>query len=130
MNGRTPRAATVGGFTIVELMVALMIFAIGVLGLAATTSFVVRQTTLSEITTERAAAVQGVIERLKATDYDAVAAGSDALGPFSVAWTVSTGNRSKLVVITTTGPGLVTGAGTPSLQSDVQEVFAYRIIEP
>ncbi|MBT8337539.1 MAG: hypothetical protein KJO11_13110 [Gemmatimonadetes bacterium] len=130
MNGRTPRPATAGGFTIIELIVALLVFTIGVLGLAATTSFVVRQTTLSEITTERAAAVQQVVERLKATDYDNVSAGSDDVGPFAVLWTVSTGNRSKMVLIKTTGPGLVTGSGTPSLQSNVEEFFAYRIVQP
>ena len=130
MNGSNPPRTTSGGFTIVELMVALIIFAIGILGLAATTSFVVRQTTLSEITTERAAAVQQVIEQLKATDYDAIATGGEDVGPFEVEWTVSAGNRSKLVVIKTTGPGLVTGQGTPSLQSNVEELFAYRIVQP
>ena len=130
MNGRNPRPAAAGGFTIIELMVALLVFTIGVLGLAATTSFVVRQTTLSEITTERAAAVQTVVERLKATDYDAVASGARDVGPFEVFWTVSTGNRSKMVIIKTKGPGLVTGSGTPSLQSDVEEFFAYRIVQP
>ena len=130
MNTRPPRRAAVGGFTIVELLVALIVFAIGMLGLAATTSFVVRQTTLSEVATERAAAVQEVVERLKATDYDQVADGTDNVGPFAVKWAVTQSNRSKMVVITTTGPGLSSASGTPTLQGDVVEYFAYRIVQP
>lgn len=118
------------GFTLVELLVALVIFTVGVLGLAVTTSFVVRQTTLAEITTERSAAIQDVVERMKATDYDQLANGSATVGPFAVSWIVSQGNRSKLVLIKTVGPGLVTGAGTPSLQASVDEYFAYRITQP
>lgn len=130
MNTHAPSRASSGGFTLVEVIVALVIFTIGVLGLAATTSFVVRQTTLSELTTERSAAIQTVVEELRATDYDLVAAGSRTVGVFDVDWTVAPGNRSKVVVVRSRGPGLVTGAGTPSLQDNVDEYFTYRIVQP
>ena len=111
-------------------MVALIILTVGVLGLAATTIWTVRQTTLSELTTERSAAVQTVVERLRASDYAALANGSDSVGRFTVSWDVVDGNRSKLVSLITVGPGLSSGSGMPSLSGNVADTFSYRIMEP
>ena len=118
-----------GGFSLVEVMIALVILTIGVLGLAATTMYVVRQTTLAEITTERSAAVQSVIEELRATDYDLLVSGSDSVGLFAVSWTVTAGNRTKLVEIITTGPGLTSASGVPAIGASVSDTFEYRIME-
>ncbi len=41
--GQTPPAAHRGGFTLVEMMVAVMILTVGLLGLASTAGYVVRQ---------------------------------------------------------------------------------------
>ena len=125
-NASAPR----GGFTLVEVIVALIILTVGVLGLAATTIWVVRQSTLAELTTERSAAVQTVVEQLRASDYASLAAGSDTVGRFDVTWSIVDGNRSKLVTLVTVGPGLTSGGGMPSLGGSVADTFAYRIIEP
>jgi prepilin-type N-terminal cleavage/methylation domain-containing protein len=117
------------GFSLVEVMVALVILTFGVLGLAATTMHAVRQTTLSEMTTERAAALQSVVEQLRATDYDLLAAGSDSVGLFDMSWTVTNGNRTKLVTIISTGPGLSTASGVPVVGASVADTFEYRIME-
>jgi prepilin-type N-terminal cleavage/methylation domain-containing protein len=117
------------GFTLVEVVVALIILTVGVLGLAATTMYVVRQTTLSELTTERSAALQSVIEELRATPYEELSSGSDELGNFKVEWTVTQGQRTKLVNIVTVGPGLTSASGVPSLGASVIDTFAYRIME-
>ena len=117
------------GFSLVEVMIALVIFTIGVLGLAATTMFVVRQTTLAEVSTERAAAVQSVIEELRATDFDLLAAGSDSVGRFQVSWTITGANRTKLAEIITTGPGLTSASGVPAMGPAVTDTFRYRIME-
>lgn len=111
-------------------MVALIILTVGVLGLAATTVWVVRQSTLAELTTERSAAVQTVVERLRASDYATLASGSDSVGRFDVKWSVVDGNRSKLVTLVTVGPGLSSGTGMPSLGGNVADTFDYRIMEP
>ena len=118
------------GFTLIEVMVALVILTVGVLGLAATTVWVVRQGTLAELTTERSAAVQTVVEQLRASDYATLAAGSDSVGRFDVSWSIVDGNRSKLVTLVTVGPGLSSGGGMPSLTGSVADTFAYRIMQP
>lgn len=117
------------GFTLVEVMVALIVLTIGVLGLAATTMYVVRQTTLAELTTERSAAMQTVVERLRSMDYASVVSGSDSVGVFAVDWAVTDGVRSKRVEVITQGPGLTYGTGGPGLAPTVADTFVYRILE-
>lgn len=122
------RAAQAGGFTIVEIVVALILLTVGVLGLAGTTIWVVRQTTLGEVTTERTVALQSVIERLRALPYDSVADGSTTEGQFDVAWTVTSESRSKAIQLITTGPGLASGSsGPPQLKQSVADTFEYRV---
>lgn len=124
---RDPRA----GFTMVEILVALVILAVGVLGLAGTTALVVRQVTLADVTSERAAALQDVVERIKAADYDSVSAGSATVGIFDATWTTTDLKTSKLVEIVTVGPGLVSGdGGLPHLGNGVADTFVYRIVRP
>jgi prepilin-type N-terminal cleavage/methylation domain-containing protein len=117
-----------GGFSLVEVMVALIILTVGVLGLAATTMYVVRQTTLSEMTTERSASLQSVIERLRATPYDSLESGSDEIGQYKLEWTVETGNRTKLITIISVGPGLTSASGVPAIGASVTDTFEYRIM--
>ena len=128
----SPTSDRRGGFTMVEVIVALIILTVGVLGLASTTIYVVRQTTMAELATERSAALQTVVERLRASDYDALASGSDSVGRFDVEWRVATGNRSKLVTVVTIGPGMASGGGTgmPTPSGSVADTFAYRIMQP
>lgn len=115
------------GFTIVEVLFALIILTFGILGLAATTLWVVRQTQVSEVATERMIALQSVIEELRAVPYNSVTDGSSTEGNYSVSWTVASGSSSKLVTVTTTGPGLTSGGGMPTLSSSVSETYEYRI---
>lgn len=126
---RSPDARS--GFTIVEVIVAMIILTTGVLGLAGTTGLIVRQITLSDATTERSVALQSVIERLRAQDYDSVDSGSDTLGNYAVGWTVGLdGQTSKVVTVVTTGPGLTSASGFPSLAPSVTDTFTYRIVKP
>lgn len=123
------RGPSRAGFTIVEIVVAMVILTVGVLGLAGTTMYVVRATTYGDLTTERSAALQSVVERLRSVEYDSVLASSDSIGSFAVSWTVQTASRSKLVRIITTGPGLKTSAsGPPLIRPSVADTFEYRIM--
>lgn len=119
------------GFTLIEVIVALVILAVGVLGLAGTTALVVRQVTLSDVATERAAALGTVLERVRAMDFDSVGTGSDTIGSFSASWSSTDFGRSKLVTVVTLGPGLQTGTGNmPYLSNSVADTFVYRVIDP
>jgi Tfp pilus assembly protein PilV len=115
----------------IEIIVALVILAVGVLGLAGTTALVVRQVTLSDVATERSAALETVLERVRAMDFDSVADGVDTIGSFTATWSTTDLGRSKLVTVVTLGPGLETGTGNmPHLSNSVSDTFVYRVIDP
>lgn len=121
-----------GGFTMVEVIVAIVVLAFGLLGMAATTAIVVRQVTLADMATERAAALQAAVERLRALPYDSVQSGSRTEGRFSVQWRVTAPrNHYKILEVVTTGPGLARGSGGfPVLSANVKDTLTYRIIRP
>lgn len=118
------------GFSMIEVIVSIIILAVGVLGLAGTTAFVVRQVTLGDLMTERAAAFQTIVDRLQSLPYDSVASGSDSIGIYATTWTsVADGPQSKIVTIVTVGPGL--GATpTPTNNPQVVDTFVFRILRP
>ena len=121
------------GFTIVEVIVAMVILAVGVLGLAGTTAYIVRQVTLADIMTERAAALQTAIERVQAMDWDSVDTGSDSVGIYGVRWTSTTiGTQLKEVTVVTYGPGLESSADNPFpiLTQEVADTFSFKVIRP
>ena len=136
--GRHPGATLASGhrcagFTIVEVIVAMMVLAIGVLGLAGTTAHIVRQVTLADIMTERAAALQTAVERVQATDWDAVGTGSDSVGIYGVEWSSAlVGAQLKEVTIITYGPGLETSADNPYpiFGQQVADTFSFRVVRP
>jgi prepilin-type N-terminal cleavage/methylation domain-containing protein len=118
-----------GGFTMVEVIIAMIILTVGVLGLAGTTAYVVRQVTLADLMTERAAAFQTIIDRIQSMDYDNVDTGSDSVGVFAVKWSaVNDGAQNKIVTIITAGPGLDPSANGPALGSTVVDTFTFRIL--
>lgn len=120
-----PRA----GFTIIEVILAMVVLAVGLLGTAGTTLLLVRQTTLADVATERAVALQGTIEGLRSIPFDSVRSGSDSIGAFEISWTVGRESlRWKGVDIVTTGPGLQAGDGFPTIAQSVPDTFSYRII--
>jgi Tfp pilus assembly protein PilV len=122
----TERIARTDGFTIVELVIALIILSFGVLGLAGTTAFVVRQVTLADVNTERSAAQQEVIERLRATSTSTISNGSTTVGSFTVAWLATDSSTyGKTVRVITTGPGLSKTASTPRLVNNVADTFTF-----
>ncbi len=124
--GVSPQA----GFTIVEVIVAIVILAVGLMGMAGTTALVVRQVTLADVATQRAAALQSTIENLRATPFDNLVDGSDSVGVFDVSWSVTNPDGQwASVEIVTTGPGLTSAQGEfPILSPSVPDTFTYRIL--
>lgn len=116
-----------GGFTVVEVIIAMMILTVGVLGLAGTTAFFVQQVTLADLMTERSTAFQTIVERLQSVPYDSVTTGSDSVGVFAVTWSsVDNGSQNKTVTIITTGPG--TRGAPPRNDPQVIDTFSFRVL--
>lgn len=81
------------GFSMIEVIVGMMIFVIGVLALASSTGFVAMQIEAADLRSERNAAVQTVTERMRAGDFDAITTrpAGDAIvaGSYAVWWDVT-----------------------------------------
>lgn len=124
------------GFSLVELVMALVVLAFGVVGLATTTLSITRQLTLAEVTTARVTALQSVIERIRATPYDSLSVGGDTIGAMVVSWTATVNTatvQDKAVRIVTVGPGLVSiseGQSAPMMSSAVADTVVYRVLRP
>ena len=122
-TSRGPRA----GFSLVELVIAVIVLTFGVLGLAGTTALVVRQITLSDVNTEREAALQTVVERLRATSTGSISTGSTTVGSYTIAWAVtdSSSAKSRTIRVITTGPGMDRTATVPTLGNSVADTFTF-----
>ena len=108
------------GFSLAELVVAVVILSIGILSMAGTSTWVVRQITLSKLSTERAVARQSAVEGVMAGPFANVVGGSGTFGRFDVTWTVTanTGGSRTLRVVTV-GLGRPPGVTGMTTLSDV-----------
>jgi prepilin-type N-terminal cleavage/methylation domain-containing protein len=117
-----------GGFSMIEVIVAMLILTIGVLGLAGTTAYIVRQVTLGDLMTERSAAFQTIIDRLQSLPYDSVTSGNTTVGVFAISWTsANDGPQNKIVQMITVGPGLG-GALVPTNDPVAVDTFTFRVL--
>ena len=125
-------AATRSGFSLVEVVFAVLIMSVGLLGMAATTTTLVHQANISELRTRRALAMQQGVERVRAFLYDSLSSGSDSSGVFEVSWsTTAEADLVKTVQIVTEGPGLVSRSGAPSvIRDNVPDTLNYRVVRP
>lgn len=96
------------GFSLAELVVVMLILTMGVLGMGASTGYMLGQFREAELRAERMTAVRQTAETLRGTDWDALegacAGGPVRVGQFSVACRVSRGAGSKEVQIVSLGP--------------------------
>lgn len=116
------------GFSLVEVVIAIVILAVGILSLGSSTAFIIRQITLGDVMTERAVAFQTVVNRIQSMPYDDVTTGTMTVGVFVVDWQAGPGAQSKLVRIRTTGPGMGATTGAPTNNPQLVETFSIRIL--
>jgi len=120
------------GFSLVEVVFAMLILSVGILGMAATTTTLIHQTNISALKTKRALATQHGIERVRGLPYDSISSGTDSFGVFDVSWSMADeSDLAKTVQIVTVGPGMVSRDDGPSLiQYEVPDTFNYRVLRP
>lgn len=104
LSNRPPATAPRAGFTIVELLVAMMVFGIGVLGLAATTATVARLMGSASRQTMAAAVAQSRIEKLRGVPCAALTSGSETVRGITSTWTVSAVTRGVNITETVAFP--------------------------
>lgn len=119
-----------GGFSLVEVVVAVLVLTVGLLGLAAGTGWVIRSVEVARIETARSAALQSGVERLRSVDFDDLGSGSETVDGYEVTWTeVESTNRSRLFEFEVVGPGVGPGGGTfAPIRDDVATSFQYRVV--
>ncbi len=90
--------------TLVELIVALLMLSVGVLGAVTTAAVLTRQMTASWELTRASSIGLSRLERLAAVSCKTVGPGTSSDGPYSEHWVVTTGTSLMTVVDTVTYP--------------------------
>lgn len=122
-----------GGFSIVELLIALVILTVGLLSLAAATGYVSAQVRAGDLRTERAAALQQVIESLRATPFANLTSVDESqaitVGDFRFWWTVrKTGSYFAQVDIYSRSVRALPAA--PNHGAVAPDTFSFSIVMP
>lgn len=129
----TSRMSSTAGMSLVELLVALVILSVGLLAVAGGTALIIQWTTVSELQTQRTAALQSGVEEIRAIPFEEVGEGSKEVNAFRVNWEAEplgpTDARTKEITIAVTGPGRnpdVSGLG--AMSGEVADTTVYRLI--
>jgi prepilin-type N-terminal cleavage/methylation domain-containing protein len=120
------------GLTLIEVVVAMLVLTIGLLGLAAGTGFILRSAETARIDTQRATAVQTAVESLRAVPFDDVTNDTRTVGDYTIAWTqTEAGQNWRRFEIVVTGPGRAPGGGAmQALSMNVVDTITYRLVRP
>jgi prepilin-type N-terminal cleavage/methylation domain-containing protein len=98
MRGRD-RGADRLGFTLVEVVVALTVLAVGMLGLSATVGVVASRMSSSLLKTRVTTCAQAELEAMLARGLDWPASGEHRQGDLEVSWRVSNGDLKEIRVV-------------------------------
>ncbi len=102
------------GFSLIEMIVALVILSVGLLAMGASTGYVLNQVRASELRSDRMIAVRQASEELRAIDFDdlgaACAGQAFQIGRYSVTCSVQLARPTLArVQMVSTGPGFAQG---------------------
>ena len=104
--GATQRTLDAAGFTILEVLAALLVLTVGLLALAATMGYAASMVGQGKRYAEVAALAQARIEMLRAGGCDAMSPGSTIAGRYAVSWTVARvhSGGARQIGLTVTSP--------------------------
>ena len=108
ISTRTRTSGPRAGVSVVEVLVALVVFTVGALAAVQHMLTARQQARAGEIITEAAAAAQYQMETLRSLPYDSVASDSDTVWGFPISWAVS-GTDPKVVVLAVERPSVLGG---------------------
>jgi prepilin-type N-terminal cleavage/methylation domain-containing protein len=114
------------GFSLVEVVVAILVLSFGLLAMAASTGYVATQLRSTTFDTQRNLARQQVIEQLRATIFSNVTTNTtgSTIGPYTVRWNVSNLSAAqRRVELITTGPAYRQSRGTRTTVVDTAVIM-------
>jgi prepilin-type N-terminal cleavage/methylation domain-containing protein len=129
---RNPESAPAGkqnGFTLVEIIVAMMVLSVGMLAMAASTGYVSSEIRNASWNTQRAMARARTIEQLQALPFDSISTTTTATtyGQFSMTWAVTNTNSNlRTVNVISSGPAYRLGKGTRTTIVDTVQIQIAR----
>lgn len=119
------------GFSLVEVIIALLILSFGILAMGASTGFIMAQIRAAELRTERMTAVRQAAETLRGVPWDNLTTTCAhevfTVGAYDVTCSVTQpGSTLRRVQLVSTGPGYSDG----QLRTGVAETFAISLPQP
>jgi prepilin-type N-terminal cleavage/methylation domain-containing protein len=111
------------GFSLIEVIVAMMILTVGILAMGASTGYVLNQVRASELRTDRVVAVRQAAEILRSEPWNSLLSGCgsavdvDTGGRYTVTYQCPSvqGNLARVHLISV-GPGYAAGRLTPIVE--------------
>ncbi|GMV05959.1 MAG: hypothetical protein AMXMBFR53_22360 [Gemmatimonadota bacterium] len=120
LTRRTRRASDRGGFTVVEVLVAVVFLTVVAVSLGAVTQQAARTVRRSRVELGAAEFLEAQVERLRILDYDSVVPGTFARGRGIATWTVEDSTTFRRVL-------LETRFGSPATGLVVDSVTLFRV---
>ena len=93
------KVQTQSGFTLTELLISVVIIAIGVVGFATAVALASTELWMGQRDTEVAMLIVDQAERIKALPFDSVQPGSRVEGNYQLAWQVQGTNPKRIVLV-------------------------------
>ena len=117
------------GFSLVEVVVAMMVLTVGMLAMAASTGYMSAEIRNATWNTQRAFARNQTIEQLRSIPFDSVVTSSGTVGNFTMRWVPTTVNNNlKTVVVIASGPGY--RMGTRATKQTIVDSVVVNIARP
>lgn len=121
------------GFSLIEVVVAMLLLTVGLLGLAAGTGWVLRSTDGARVDTARAAAIQSAVEQVRSLDDDTLAEGGTLAlpGGYQATWEAlgTTVNSTQVrIVLTGERREAQEGGALPRFSANAADTLLYRVI--